>query len=221
MMRAQRSLKMTSRIVCISDTHSLHNRIPKELPEGDILIHGGDFSDTGIFEDVQNFRQFMDRQQYSQKITIAGNHDTSMHTSYYVQTGAEKFHGRFFSRSSDEEKQAYSKKCRETISGGNFTYLEDSSCQLRGSDCKVWGSPWQPWFCDWAFNVQRGEKMKEKWDLIPSDTDVLITHGPPHGILDKNYEGQPCGCEELLKAVQERVKPRLHIFGHIHEGYGT
>eukprot|EP01138_Halocafeteria_seosinensis_P015372 gb/GECG01015688.1/.p1 GENE.gb/GECG01015688.1/~~gb/GECG01015688.1/.p1 ORF type:complete len:257 (+),score=31.28 gb/GECG01015688.1/:1-771(+) len=212
---------MTTRIVCISDTHAMHNRMPQELPRGDALIHGGDFSSTGVYEDIQRFRQFMDQQQHAQKIVIAGNHDTSMDTPYYVQTGAEMFHERSFARSSDEEKEAYSRKCRETICGGDFTYLEDSACTLQGTNQKVWGSPWQPRFCDWAFNVQRGEEIRTKWDLIPDDTDILITHGPPHGILDMNDEGQPCGCEELLRAVQERVKPRLHIFGHIHEGYGT
>lgn len=84
---------------------------------------------------------------------------------------------------------------------------------------KFYGSPWQPWYYDWAFNEQRGEKIKAKWDLIPEDTDVLITHGPPMGILDKTLESGHVGCEELVKAVH-RIKPKLHIFGHIHEDHG-
>jgi Icc-related predicted phosphoesterase len=72
---------------------------------------------------------------------------------------------------------------------------------------------------DWAFNLQRGPALREKWALIPEGTDVLITHGPPFGILDWTARGERVGCEDLLEAVR-RVKPRLHVFGHIHEGYG-
>ena len=86
---------------------------------------------------------------------------------------------------------------------------------------KFWGSPWQPWFYDWAFNLNRGHDIKQKWDLIEHDVDVLITHGPPYGILDKTiHEQTHVGCEELKKCVL-RLKPKLHVFGHIHEGYGT
>lgn len=85
---------------------------------------------------------------------------------------------------------------------------------------KIYGSPWQPWFYDWAFNLPRGDALREKWDLIPGDVDVLITHGPPHGILDRNLEGENCGCEELHAAV-DRIKPKVHAFGHIHLSHGT
>jgi Icc-related predicted phosphoesterase len=99
----------------------------------------------------------------------------------------------------------------------NGIYLQDSAVTING--IKFYGSPWQPRFFDWAFNLDRGESLKEKWDLIPADTDVLITHGPPYGYLDINSRGFSVGCEELMEAV-ERTKPRLHVFGHIHEGYG-
>lgn len=97
-------------------------------------------------------------------------------------------------------------------------YLCDA--EARFGDVRVWGSPWQPWFYDWAFNLQRGEPLREKWDLIPEGTDVLVTHGPPQGILDRTVMGQDVGCEELLLAAM-RVRPRVHVFGHIHEAYGT
>ena len=85
---------------------------------------------------------------------------------------------------------------------------------------EVWGSPWQPWFHDWAFNLERGAALAEKWAMIPDSTDLLITHGPPHGILDACFDGRRVGCEELTRAV-ERVRPKLHVFGHIHEAYGV
>jgi predicted phosphohydrolase len=99
----------------------------------------------------------------------------------------------------------------------NAIYLQDELVEVAG--LRVYGSPWQPWFYDWAFNLHRGPAIREKWDLIPPDVDVLLTHGPPRGILDVTDAGEPVGCDDLLDAVR-RVRPRLHVFGHIHEGYG-
>jgi hypothetical protein len=96
-------------------------------------------------------------------------------------------------------------------------YLQDEAVEIEG--LRIWGSPWQPEFLDWAFNLPRGAALREKWDRIPSGTDVLITHGPPQGVLDRVDEGRREGCADLLNAVA-RVRPRLHLFGHIHEGYG-
>jgi len=97
-------------------------------------------------------------------------------------------------------------------------YLLDAEADVGG--LRVWGSPWQPWFYDWAFNLQRGAPLREKWDLIPAGIDVLVTHGPPMGILDRTVVDEDVGCEELAAAVA-RVRPRLHVFGHIHEAYGV
>src|SRR5690606_9104680 len=82
-----------------------------------------------------------------------------------------------------------------------------------------WGSPITPYFHNWAFNRKRGAKIKAHWDLIPDDTDILITHGPPFGILDETVYSKRTGCEELLLRVYQ-VQPKYHIFGHIHEDYG-
>lgn len=100
----------------------------------------------------------------------------------------------------------------------NAHYLQDSSITIEG--IKFYGSPWQPRFFDWAFNLDRGAALKERWDLIPADTDVLITHGPPFGIADITCTDESVGCEELMLAI-ERVRPKAHIFGHIHEAYGV
>jgi Icc-related predicted phosphoesterase len=97
------------------------------------------------------------------------------------------------------------------------TYLQDEGCEVGG--VSFWGSPYQPWFYDWAFQRQRGSEMAEIWERIPVGVDVLITHGPPHGILDRTARGAHAGCEALLEAVW-RVSPRIHVFGHIHEEYG-
>ena len=84
---------------------------------------------------------------------------------------------------------------------------------------RIWGSPWQPWFHDWAFNLRRGPEIDAKWKRIPEGIDVLVTHGPPAGFGDRCHDGELVGCADLLRHV-DRVKPRLHLFGHIHEDRG-
>jgi Icc-related predicted phosphoesterase len=99
-----------------------------------------------------------------------------------------------------------------------LVYLEDEGAEIGG--LAIWGSPWQPWFFDWAFNLERGPAIRAKWDLIPAGTDILVTHGPPRGHGDRTRRGDLVGCEDLLHVVA-RIEPALHVFGHIHEGYGT
>jgi len=96
------------------------------------------------------------------------------------------------------------------------TYLQDSSVEIEG--IKIYGSPWQPVFHHWAFNLPRGKELQEKWNMIPEDTDILVTHCPQSEILDLS-DGAPVGCVDLKNAIS-RVKPKLHIFGHIHNQYG-
>ena len=98
-----------------------------------------------------------------------------------------------------------------------LTFLEDSEVTLAG--LRIWGSPWQPWFHDWAYNARRGPEIDAKWRLIPEGLDVLVTHGPPYGFGDMVHDGERAGCEDLLRHLA-RVKPRLHLFGHIHEDRG-
>src|SRR5690606_5599340 len=109
------------------------------------------------------------------------------------------------------------KKIRRIIRK-EIIYLNDSSIEIK--DVKFWGSAITPCFNNWAFNRNRGAEIKKHWDLILNDTDVLITHGPPFGILDETVYGKRTGCEELLLRVYH-VKPKFHIFGHIHEDYGS
>jgi hypothetical protein len=193
------------------------------------LIHAGDFSSTGTLPELTHFKSFIDELPHKQKIVIAGNHDITLQTDYYPRR-APDFHPTFPKKIPDFNPATYSAQCRDVITPSNwpsYSYLEDSECKLANptdgaeTTLSVYGAPWQPEFYDWAYNLPRGgSELKEKWGMIPDNTDVLITHGPPHGLLDAAMDGFLCGCEELLEAVTTRVKPRLHIFGHIHEGYG-
>jgi Icc-related predicted phosphoesterase len=106
-----------------------------------------------------------------------------------------------------------------TIGGENIHYLCNSGFEFEGM--KIWGSPYTPTFQNWYFMRNRGQEIKKHWDLIPSDIDILVTHGPPYGIFDEIEDEIRVGCEDLRKTVQERVKPRIHCFGHIHEGGGS
>jgi Icc-related predicted phosphoesterase len=179
-------------LVLISDTHGFHDGL--KLPEGDVLIHSGDFMNSGRYaNELVSFVKWWNKQPHEVKILVAGNHDILV-----------------------EEKPELLKSM---LYGTD--YLLDSGVEYFG--LKFWGSPFQPRFYNWAFNEDRGEAIKKHWDLIPAGIDVLITHGPAYSILDQSAphrNSDYLGCEELDKAISERIHPRLHVCGHIHGGYG-
>ena len=193
---------MKKRITFISDTHTKHDKLNGFLPGGDILIHAGDLTSRGYITEVEYFMKWYDKiNNYDHKVFIAGNHDFGF--------------------------QDENEKLRGLLTGfKTIEYLQDELLALGEGEqeyidmIKIWGTPWQPEFHNWAFNLPRGEKLKEKWDMIPLNTDILITHGPPFGKLDYvPYSNLNVGCEELIKRVEE-IKPKIHVFGHVHEGYG-
>ena len=161
------------------------------VPAGDVLIHAGDGCKRGTLDEAARWGEHLDRLPHPHKVVIAGNHDRC-----------------FESDLADARLQL----------PPDVHYLHDSGCEIAGLE--LWGSPWQPWFLSWAFNLQRGPELAAKWALIPATTDILITHGPPMGILDRTYDERAVGCEALREALT-RVRPRVHCFGHIHEGYGS
>ncbi|NQD69434.1 metallophosphoesterase [Sphingobacterium shayense] len=177
------------RIITLSDTHGKHQGL--SIPDGDVLIHAGDITSRGYKNEVVDFFEWFASQNHPHKIFIPGNHDF------------------FFEVFSSQEVLTSIPK--------EITYLNDSGVEIDG--IHFWGSPITPWFNNWAFNRLRGEDITKHWALIPSNIDVLITHGPPQGILDRTTEGVITGCADLLHTVK-LIKPSFHIFGHIHEGYG-
>jgi predicted phosphohydrolase len=167
-----------------------HNRHAHiDVPDGDVLLHAGDATMMGRPDEIAAFDRWLGTLPHKHKILVAGNHDWLF--------------------------QLEPPKARSLIT--NAVYLEDAETVVEG--LRVWGSPWQPWFMDWAFNLPRGRALADKWALVPTGIDILVTHGPPWGILDMVDRGENVGCADLLRELA-RIRPRLHLFGHIHEGYG-
>jgi len=202
------------RIVVISDTHGLHRELA--LPSGDILVHAGDFSNAGEQEQIFDLATWFGTLPHQAKVVIAGNHDITMDKDYYAGRGQERFHANMNMSRSDRERKVDEVR-KGLVSAGTCLYLEDQAASVCG--ISSYGSPWQPEFCDWAFNLARGAECRDKWKQIPQETDMLITHGPPLGHGDKNSERVSVGCADLADRIKH-VKPRLHLFGHVHEGYG-
>jgi Icc-related predicted phosphoesterase len=159
------------------------------VPDGDILIHAGDATLNGRLTAINEFNAWLGTLSHAHKIVVAGNHDWGF------------------------QRQPAQARALMT----NAVYLQDTTVTIEG--LKIYGSPWQPWFYDWAFNLRRGSEIAARWELIPADTEVLVTHGPPYGFHDLTPQGRAVGCQDLLRRIEE-IKPRLHIFGHIHNGYG-
>lgn len=190
------------KIIAFSDTHNQHDILTRWnwMESADLVIFGGDMSLRGTEGEVKAFLDWFWRlDQYKYKIFIAGNHDF------------------IFERNPELIKN--------TVLPENVFYLNDSGIEIEG--IKFWGSPIQPWFHNWAFNRFRGEEIKKHWDLIPLDTDVLITHGPPYKIQDEVlYESihnpeMNVGCKDLTERIKQMTQLKANIFGHIHEAYGA
>jgi len=190
---------MNIKLTLFSDTHSKHKWIPTDhLSGGDILIHTGDISTMGYEHEFLNFLNWFNSiPSYTYKVFIGGNHDW------------------VFQQQPDHVKRVMKYY-------PNITYLMDDFVYFAEWGLKVYGSPWQPEFYNWAFNLPRnGEELEWVWSKIPDDTDILLTHGPAYGFVDKvigRYDN--LGCEKLAERIKV-VQPTLHVCGHIHSGNGV
>jgi len=198
----QESKSKSMKIVFISDTHDQHGEMITQVPDGDILIHAGDATMLGRMNEISAFGLWFRSLPHKHKVFVAGNHDWMF----------------------QKNRTMALQLLNNGIVGdgqGKIIYLEDNMAEVAG--LKIYGSPWQPTFFDWAFNLDRGDAIKRKWDLIPEGIDILVTHGPPMGIHDQSFPHMPedkhLGDQDLMDAV-ERAKPKIHVFGHIHGGYG-
>ena len=175
-------------IDCIADLHGYY----PTLEGGDLLIVAGDLTARDRYEEYEDFANWLNTQQYKQKILISGNHDNQSMSQFDFNA--------------------------------DIAYLCDSGTEFDG--LKIWGSPWTLTFeginpkCK-AFTVETEQELADKWASIPDDIDILITHSPPFDILDELIEEGKHAGSTALGHVLMRVRPKLHVFGHIHEAYGT
>jgi Icc-related predicted phosphoesterase len=163
-----------------------------QVPDGDVLCHIGDMGLRGNISEILPCLEWLNAQPHEHVVAIAGNHDFAF--------------------------EKWPEIMKESL--GRIRYLENTGVRIDGKT--FYGSPVTPWFLDWAFNIARGAAIKRYWDEIPKGLDVLLTHGPPHGILDQaapHKHSECLGCEELFEAVEGK-SPVIHAFGHIHGGYG-
>jgi Icc-related predicted phosphoesterase len=199
---------MSLRLATVSDMHGTLKdyALSSVLPDADVLVMAGDIcrdfgrpAERGAELQLRwltsDFLPFLATLRYRKILCIAGNHDW-----VFSQRGTAS-------------------EARRLLNDAGVTYLEDESCDFEG--VSFYGSPHQPEFMSWAFNLPRdGHELASAWDKIPQGTDVLVTHGPPLGILDRPHgTGPPVGCKLLRERVRA-LKPRAHIFGHIHGSYG-
>jgi Icc-related predicted phosphoesterase len=200
--------------VVISDTHNQHSKLT--LPSCDVLIHAGDATGRGWIDEYEDYAYWFGKQNATYKLHIAGNHCIGL------------------------EQNPFKKTIESILINNGIQYLNESEIIIKG--IKFFGSPITPTFGDWAFLKNRGKDIRENWKKIPKDTNVLITHGPPLGILDSIYNSiwdyqseqivqdvsvlnnlqkqAHVGCEELRKIVEELPNLKVHLFGHIHESQG-
>lgn len=178
-------------VVCISDTHNCQ----PVIPPGEILIHAGDITQKGTFEELQTSLDWLNSLPHHHKVVVAGNHDLLLDSTY---------------------KPKDDTTC-EPLKWVDIIYLEDQSIGVacsNGRELTIYGSPSSIRHGNWAFQYPRTEDV---WKgRVPPNTDILITHTPPMCYLDLD----DFGCKYLLEELW-RVRPRLHVFGHVHGGYGV
>jgi Icc-related predicted phosphoesterase len=189
------------KLIAISDTHGKHKQIDR-IPDGDVIIHAGDITNQGEIHVLDNFSEWFAALPHAHKIFISGNHD------------------RCLDRDNDQKREIL-----KMFAERGLIYLENSGVEIDG--VYFHGNAHTPiWHSQWAFNLPRdSDELKAQWDMIPKNTNVLITHGPPYGILDRAQRGvfdyENTGCNLLSQRIRRLPNLKAHIFGHIHSDSGT
>ncbi|VUC28178.1 unnamed protein product [Clonostachys rosea] len=209
-----------TRIVCVSDTHNCTVKLPK----GDILIHAGDITNQGSYSELSRAVKWLEEAKFEAKIVIAGNHDITLDEAFYAE------HGLYFH---NQNPQSHEDCLSLLTSSPSITYLNHTSQTIRltspdgpRTQLKVFGSPYSPRHGLWAFyydaplSPSTYSDLPRIWDDIPLDADVVVTHTPARTHCDETDERRATGCEALRRALW-RVRPRLAVCGHIHDGRGA
>lgn len=228
-----------TRVCILSDTHTetphpaplIHKPYRHPLPKADIFLHAGDLTKVGREAEHQTITAMLKQDVDAElKIVIAGNHDLTHDRNYYAERGG-RWHGSARREDLEVIRALYT---NQSAREAGIVYMEEEVRTFtlkNGAKVTVYASPYTPEFCGWAFGYERDEdrfnpntapiaSSVNQWVPDFPGVDIMVTHGPPAGILDKINWGQSVGCENLLKACR-RAKPRLHVFGHIHEAYGA
>ncbi|KAF9223471.1 Metallo-dependent phosphatase [Gyrodon lividus] len=205
-----------TRFVCLSDTHSATFKVPA----GDVLLHSGDLSKHGSYDEFEVTMEWLEQLTHPVKIIIAGNHDLPLDNDggWYDNNWHRFTHW----HRTDKQDSAEIRKLVSKISG--IVYLQDQQHVFRvhdgGREWTVYGSPWQPLFYNWAFNYTE-DQAQDIVSKIP-EVDILLTHGPPRNVLDRAIGNRHVGCPALLSHISKMQNPPLlHCFGHIHEARGA
>jgi len=229
-----------TRICMISDTHTCPPNPPQNttnpyrypLPKADVLLHAGDITKVGRKEEHQRMVDMLKAVDAELKIVIAGNHDITLDEEYYAKFGRRRHPGNGPLENTAEIRELW---VGEEARQAGIVYMDEGLRTFKlknGAQFTVYASPYTPEFCQWAFAYERHidrfnpsppVSLFQAPNPVPDypQVDIMLTHGPPYGILDRvQYGNQSVGCENLWRACI-RARPRLHVFGHIHEGYGA
>ena len=216
---------MKKKFTFISDTHNQHRQLTDYLPSADFLIHSGDLTKYGTRSEIEDFIDWFSCVGgsptfggFKYKVFIAGNHDLSFQSDELRRVKQLRMGYDVSREKTVDAKPKWLVKLLSELPANVF-YLENYGAVIDG--IKFWGIPNTPTFMEgWAFNTNRGYDMNEICNLIPLDTDILITHGPMRYHCDyADYSKDNVGCDDLYNRILE-VKPHLHICGHIHPAYG-
>lgn len=181
-----------TKIVAISDVHNRYKDLV--IPKCDLLISAGDYSSKGYDHEVKNFHKWLNKQPATDIISDQGNHELGVEKDFL------------------NAKRIALEECPRVH------FIDEGLVEVQ--ELKIWCSAITPEFCNWAWN-RNGLEIQKHWDMIPEDIDILVTHGPPYGILDQTtfadgtIRPDHLGCQKLLERIKI-VKPDLHFFGHIH-----
>jgi Icc-related predicted phosphoesterase len=173
------------RLVAFSDTHGEHKKL--KVPEGDVLIFAGDYSGLGNLGELLRFNAWLATLPHQRKFLVPGNHDRPF--------------------------QAKPEEADRLLTAATLVIDREVTFSVGGEGYRLYGSPWTPTFMNWAF-MEAERELSERFHRIPRGLDILVTHGPPEGVLDRGL-----GSRTLAAVLGNRLV-RLHLFGHIHETPG-
>lgn len=229
---------VTTRFMIISDTHSVKfDRVKKcdgtfrpPFPKANVVLHCGDLTSVGGIQELKGVVEMMGELDAELKLVIAGNHDLTLDPDFWKTHMHHEF-------TKEKHEEALQVMTGPSAKAAGITYLEEGLNTFRlenGAKFTIYTSPYMPEFCDWGFPYERDQDRFNSLHRVDGETgtsiavnpipdhgtvDIVMTHGPPQYVLDECAGGN-VGCDSLLRAVS-RCRPRLHCFGHIHEGHGA